>query len=192
MPKSPGCSASYHPVKATDKYLCDNYTTYNGDTISVQSLVTGQILNLRVVGQYTPEDGEVAPLFGKILADDSVVRALSGGQPSYAYGLRLNKTQREALFERLRKVVPAAQVYDFTTGLSGPETKPVYSSFTDLNTEEGIWSFGHPLLLGEAAISWALLAAIIIVASWEAHALLKRRRELRGEAGGGRAIPHER
>jgi hypothetical protein len=56
---------------------------------------------------------------------------------------------------------------------------------------DGSWGFGHPLLLGEAAISWALLAAIIIVASREARTLSKRRRELRSDAGGGRALPHE-
>ncbi len=70
------------------------------------------------------------------------------------------------------------KIYDFTTDSSRPGKKPTYSILTDLNTEEGIWSFGHPLLLGEAAISWALLAAIIIVASREVRTLLKQSQEI--------------
>jgi hypothetical protein len=106
---------------------CQGYYTYNGDTITVQSLITGQVLGLHVVGEYIPEDGTATPLFGKILADDSVVQTLSGGHPSYAYGLHLNMNQLQTVFERLHSSVPTAQLYDFLTDPTGPDTEPGYS-----------------------------------------------------------------
>ena len=152
---------------------CEDYYTYNGDTITVQSLVTGQILGLHVVGEYIPEDGTATPLFGKILADDSVVQTLSGGHPSYAYGLHLNMNQIQTVFERLHSSVPTAQLYNFTTDPSGPNTEPGYSRFTD-PYPANLWDYYYsivdpPLPLGEVAVSWALLIAMIIVLNREAR-----------------------
>jgi hypothetical protein len=87
-------------------------------------------LGLHVVGEYIPEDGTATPLFGKILADDSVVQTLSGGYPSYAYGLHLDVNQLQTVFDRLHNRVPTAQLYDFLTDPGGSETQPGYSRFT--------------------------------------------------------------
>lgn len=153
-----------------------NYYTNIGSTITVQSLVTGQTLNLHVVGEYIPEDGTATPLFGKILADDSVVQTLSGGHPSYAYGLHLNMNQLQTVFERLHSSVPTAQLYDFTTDPSGPDTEPGYSRFTD-PYPANLWDYYYsivdpPLTLGEVAVFWAGLLAMIIVLNREAHTLI--------------------
>jgi hypothetical protein len=154
---------------------CQDYYTYNGDTITVQSLGTGQVLGLHVVGEYIPEDGTATPLFGKILADDSVVQRLSGGHPSYAYGLHLNMNQLQAVFERLHSRVPTAQLYDFLTDPSGSETQPGYSRFTDpypAYPGDYYYSITDPLLLLRAiAVFWAGLLAMIIVLNREARTL---------------------
>ncbi len=155
---------------------CEDYYTYNGDTITVQSLVTGQVLGLHVIGEYIPEDGTATPLFGKILADDSVVQTLSGGHPSYAYGLHQNMNQLQTVFERLHSSVPTAQLYDFLTDTSGSETQPGYSRFTDpYPAYLGGYYYSivdPPLPLGEVAVSWALLIAMIIVLNREARTLI--------------------
>ena len=155
---------------------CQGYYTYNGDTITVQSLITGQVLGLHVVGEYIPEDGTATPLFGKILADDSVVQTLSGGYPSYAYGLRLNMNQLQTVFERLHNRVPTAQFYDFLTDPTGPDTEPGYSRFTDPYPASLLdYSYSivnSPLPLGTIAVFWALLLAMVIVLNREARTLI--------------------
>jgi hypothetical protein len=155
---------------------CGNYTSTNGDVISAQSLVTGQILNLRIVGQYYMEDGNSTPLFGKVLADDGLVQALSGGAPSYAYGLRVDTNQRQALFARISAAAPAAQLYDFTSISDGARTAPGYTSFTDANTEEIYFAWEQPQLTMQAALTATLLGAIIIVATLEIWGLARARR----------------
>jgi hypothetical protein len=167
-------SANQIPLCPRD--YCGNYMNTNGDVVSVQSLVTGQIVNLRIVGQYWLEDGQSAPLFGKVLAADSVVRTLSGGDPSNAYALRVDASQRQALFARMSIAAPAAHLYDFTGIASGAQTSPAYTSFTDVSTEEGYFAWEHAWLTLQAALSAALLAAIIIVASWVLRAVALGRR----------------
>src|SRR5947199_3504975 len=112
----------------------------------------------------------------------------SGGSLSYAYGLYLDMNQLQTVFERLHTRVPTAQLHDFTAGPLGPVTKPGYSRFTPY--PENIWDYADSivdplLLLGEVAVSWALLIVIIIVASREAHTLLKCHRELSRDAVSG-------
>jgi hypothetical protein len=156
--------------------FCEDYKNDNGDVVSVQSLVTGQMVNLRIVGQYWLEDGQSTPLFGKVLADDSVVQALSGGDPSYAYGLRVDASKRQALFARVSAAVPSAQLYDFTSIASVARTAPGYTSFTDADTEEGYFAVEHAQPTLQAAMSAALLAAVVVVASWEVWAVARARR----------------
>jgi len=155
---------------------CQGYFTYDGDTITVQSLVTGQVLGLHVVGEYIPEDGTATPLFGKILADDSVVQTLSGGYPSYAYGLHLSVNQLQTVFDRLHNRVPTAQLYDFLTDPSGSETQPGYSRFTDPYPADLLDYYysivDSPLPLGTIAVFWALLLAMVIVLNREARTLI--------------------
>jgi hypothetical protein len=155
---------------------CEGYRPVNGDLISVQSLVMGQTVQLRIVGQYWVEDGESTPLFGMVLADDSVVRLLSGGAPSSAYGLRVTPTQRQTLFSQLSAVAPAAQLYDFTSLGSGAQAAPGYTNFTDAGTEEGYFAWEHAQLTAEAAVSAALFASMLIVACWELRTLARARR----------------
>jgi hypothetical protein len=174
-------SANQIPLCPQD--YCGDYMSTNGDVVSVQSLVTGQIVNLRIVGQYWLEDGQSTPLFGKVLADDSVVQLLSGGAPSYAYGLRVDASQRQALFTRVSASAPAAQLYDFTSNASGARTGSAYTSFTDVSTEEGYFAWEHRQLTLQAALSAALLAAIIIVASWKLRAVGRGRRRPRAAPG---------
>jgi len=150
----------------------DSYSTYNGSTITVQSLITGQTLDLHVVGQFDTSDGTQTPLFGQIIADDSVVQTLSGGHPSYTYSLDLNMNQRQAVFERLHTSVPTAQIYDFTTETSNSKFIDPYPA--------NIWDYkpytpDPPLILGAIAIVWAGLLAILIALNWEYGALWKRR-----------------
>lgn len=114
---------------------CEGYYTSNGDTITVQSLVTGQVLGLHVVGEYIPEDGTATPLFGKILADDSVVQTLSGGHPSYAYGLHLNMNQLQTVFERLHssttsRLTQVGQTQSRATPVSLILTRQTYGTTT--------------------------------------------------------------
>ncbi len=176
-------SANQVPLCLQD--YCGNYTSTNGDVVSVQSLVTGQIVNLRIVGQYYLEDGNSTPLFGKVLADDSLVQALSGGDPSYAYGLRMDTSQRPALFARVSAAAPAAKLYDFTSIPDGARTAPGYTSFTDANTEEIYFAWEQRELTLQAAITAAVLGAIIIVASWEIWALARTRRKMTSAQAAG-------
>jgi hypothetical protein len=157
------------------QHFCADYQNDNDDVVSVQSLVTGQIVNLRIVGQFWLEDGQSTPLFGKVLADEGVVQALSGGAPSYAYGLRVDAGQRQALFARVSAAAPAARLYDFTSIASGARTAPGYTSFTDAADEEGYFAVEHAGLTLQAAVSAALLAAVV-VASWQVWALARARR----------------
>jgi hypothetical protein len=166
---------------------CPDYRPVNGDLVSVQNLVTGQIVQLRIVGQYYVEDGQPIPLFGMVLADDSVVRLLTGGAPSYAYGLRIGATQRQTLFAQLRAVAPAAQLYDFTRLGSASRSVPGYTDFTDPFTAELAFAPDQAGLeaglIGEVALLAALLASIFIVASWEIRALARARRTLSAAPG---------
>lgn len=161
--------------------------TYNDDTITVQSLVTGHTFDLHVVGEYEPDGSATTPLFGRVLADDSVVLALSGGQPSYAYGLHVGANQLQAVFEHLHTRVPAAQLYNFLTGPTGGDTRPAYALFTD---PDPTWGFGDnnvpsSPLFGAIIVLWAGLVAAIIVLNWEARTLISQRgphKRRRGEA----------
>jgi hypothetical protein len=150
-----------------------SYLTFNGDTITVQSLVTGQMLDLHVVGEYESDGSVTHPLFGMVLADDSVVQTLSGGHPSYAYGLHLDMNQLQTVFERLHSRVPTALLYDFMTDPIGPDTEPGYALFTRpypvnlLGYADS--NLNPPILL---AVSWALLIAMIIVLNREARTLI--------------------
>jgi hypothetical protein len=159
------------PIEAdwgvSDQVCCVDY--YNGDTITVQSPVDGRTLTLHVVGVYE-EDGAATNFFGNILADNSVVRALSGGRPTYAYGLHLDALQGNAVCKRLQTAVPTAQCYSFTNLIA---TMKSYSSYTDLNAEGIWWVFSHPLIAVEIAAWLALLVAIFIVAAGEARAMLQ-------------------
>jgi hypothetical protein len=152
---------------------CPDYRPVNGNLVSVQSQMTGQIVRLRVVGQYYVEDGQPIPLFGMVLADDSVVRLLTGGAPSHAYGLRVDATQRQALLARLKAVAPSAQLFDFTRLGSG--SAPGYTDFTDPVTAEVSFAGDHAGLVGAVALLAALLASILIVASLEIRAYGRRR-----------------
>ena len=155
----------------------DNYTTYNDSTITVQSLVTGQQLNLHVVGEFVTDGGTKTPLFGKILADDSVVQALSGGNPSYAYALHLDMNQRQAVFARLHTAMPTAQIYDFTTGSSMPGVQPSYSQFTR-PYPANLWDYFDSIFDPpfQVAIFWAGLLALIVVLNLGARTLVYRSR----------------
>lgn len=135
---------------------CSEFRAYNGDTIGVQSLATGEILELRVVGEYTPEDGTVTQLYGNLLADDSVVRTLSGGHPSTAIGLRLDATQRSAFMARIHTFAPTARLYD----LSGNS-----SQVPDLNSQQILWTSDHPTPLLQAAAASAILISMLIFGS---------------------------
>jgi hypothetical protein len=153
---------------------CPDYRPINGDLVSVQSQTTGQIVRLRIVGQYYVEDGEPIPLFGMVLADDSVVRLLTGDAPSYAYGVRIGAAQRQTLVARLSAVAPSAQLFDFTSLGSG--SAPGYTDFTDPITAEGSFVADHAGLVGAVALLAALFASIIVVASLEIRAYARRRR----------------
>jgi hypothetical protein len=156
---------------------CGDYAPGNGDLVSVESLVTGQTIQLRIVGQYWVEDGQPIPLFGMVLADDSVVRLLTGGAPSSAYGLRLGATQRQTLFAQLRAVAPAAQLYDFTRLGSDAQSVPGYTDFTDPVTAELTFAGDRAGLIGAVALLAALLASILIVVTQETRALAPARRK---------------
>jgi hypothetical protein len=145
----------------------------NGDTLTVQGLATGTTLTLRVVGEYDASDGTDGPVFGRILADDSVPRTLSGGNPAYADAFHLAASQRAPTLERVRQAVPAAQVYDFATDRGGPGADPNDVRFTGPLGAELAWSFTHALILAETAACWALLAAIVLVTRREARAHLR-------------------
>jgi hypothetical protein len=152
---------------------CPDYRPINGDLVSVQSQMTGQIVQLRIVGQYYVEDGEPIPLFGMVLADDSVVRLLTGDAPSYAYGVRIGAAQRQTLVARLKAVAPSAQLFDFTRLGSGSD--PGYTDFTDPITAEVSFAGDQAGLVGTVALLAALLASILIVASLEIRAYVRRR-----------------
>jgi hypothetical protein len=154
---------------------CPDYSPVNGDLISVQSKVTGQIVQLRIVGQYYVEDGQPIPLFGMVLADASVVRLLSGDAPSSAYGLRIGASQRQTLFAQLKTVAPNAAFYDFTSLGSGAGPVPGYTDFTDVGAAELAFA-GARAEVWEVALLATLIAAIIIVAAWEVRAFARRRR----------------
>ena len=148
---------------------------YNNSTVTVQNPITGQTLSLHVVGQYVPAGTSTTPLFGKFLVDDSVVQTLSGGHPSYAYGLRLDENQVQTTFGRLQSNVPTARLYDFMSDPIGPSPKPEYALFTrpypaDLS---GYIDSNLRLPISLAAL-WALLFAAIIVLNWETRRLIKR------------------
>jgi hypothetical protein len=147
----------------------DGYGPFNGDTITVQSLITGQTFGLHVVGEYVPDGSATQPLFGRVLADDSVVQTLSFGHPSYAYGLHLDVNQLQMVFERLHTRVPTAQLYNFLTDPTGPD----YTLFTDPDPAGGFLdsNINPPPHLGEVAIFWAELLAMIIVLNWGARTL---------------------
>lgn len=148
-----------------------SYQTYNGDTITVQSLVTRQTFGLHVVGEYEPDGSARTPLFGRVLADDSVVQTLSGGQPSYAYGLHLDGNQIPMVFAHLHTRVPTAQLYNFLTGPTGSDTRPAYALFTnpdpgpDPNPASILGDNNVPRspLFEAIAAFWALLLAMFIV-----------------------------
>jgi hypothetical protein len=156
---------------------------YNNSTMTVQSLVTGQTLDLHIVGEYEPDGSSTTPLFGKILADDSVVQALSGGHPSHAYGLRLGGNHIQTLFERLHSRVPTAQLYNFLTGPSGSDTWPAYALFTKADPTGFLVDSNVPLspFFGAIPVFWSVLLGTIIVLNWETRMLLKRqdRRKVR-------------
>ena len=84
--------------------------------------------------------------------------------------------QLQTVFERLHSSVPTAQLYDFLTDPSGSGTQPGYSRFTDpYPAYPGDYYYSivdPPLPLGEVAVSWALLIAMIIVLNREAHTLI--------------------
>lgn len=162
---------------------CRDYIPDNGDLVSVQSPVTGQTIQLRIVGKYWVEDGQPIPLFGMVLADDSVVRALTGGTPSYAYGLRIGASQRQNLFAQLRAVAPSAQLYDFTRLGSAAQSVADYTDFTDPVTAEFNFAGDHAGLIGAVALLATLLAAILIVVTRETWALARARRRPRAAAG---------
>lgn len=126
-----------------------------------------------MVGEYDSSDGTLSPLFGKVLADNSVVQALSGGNPSYAYTLRVNTTQTPALVARLHAAVPTAQIYSFAGVPGVPETRPGDAILTDAGGLELDWALSNPQPLFEAALSMALLAAITVVVGREARRLAK-------------------
>ncbi len=84
-----------------------------GSTITVLGREGGRPLTLHVVGWFD-HDQSSSHVFGDILADNSVVTALSGGRPNYTYGLRLDAVRRAVAFAALRLEVPAAQAH--TTG----------------------------------------------------------------------------
>jgi hypothetical protein len=149
----------------------DGYGPFNGDTITVQSLITGQTFGLHVVGEYVPDGTATTPLFGRILADDSVVQMLSGGHPLYAYGVHLDVNQIQTVFERLHSSVPTAQLYNFLTGPSGSDTEPHYALFTNPGSDFGDSNINPPPLLGTIAVFWAGLLAMIIVLNWGARTL---------------------
>ena len=98
-----------------------------------------------------------------------MVQTLSGGHPSYAYGLHLDRNQLQTVFERLHRSVPTAQLYDFMTDPTGPD----YAQFTR-PYPANIWGYADsnlnpPILL---AVLWALLIAMIIVLNREARTLI--------------------
>ena len=111
-----------------------------------------------------------------VLADDSVVRALTGGAPSYAYGLRIGATQRQMLFTQLRAVAPTAQLYDFTRLGPDAQSVPGYTDFTDPVTAESTFAGDRAGLIGAVALLAALLASILIVVTQEMRALARARR----------------
>jgi hypothetical protein len=154
----------------------DGYGPFNGDTITVQSLINGQTFGLHVVGEYVPDGSATQPLFGRVLADDSVVQALSGGQPSYAYGLHLGANQIQTVFERLHTRVPTTQLYNFLTGPTGRDTRPAYALFTDPDPTSGFGDNNVPSspLFGAIVVFWAGLVAVIIVVNWEARTLISQ------------------
>lgn len=158
---------------------CGNHVDATGDVITVQSQVTGQIVKLRIIGQYWIEDGNATPLFGTVLADDSLVRLLSGGDPSYAYGLRVDPAQRQALFSQLRAAAPSAQLYDFSRVADSLQTGPAYTHFTTPNTEETYYAFDHAPELLRAALATAVLVALLLAANREACRQSRRRRRTR-------------
>jgi hypothetical protein len=163
------CSGPTHgPLAAAA--MCIDYRVHNGATISVPSLATGQILNLRIIGQYTPEDGTVTPLFGRVLADEGLVRTLSGNHPSYVYGIRLDTPERGELLDRLHVIAPDARLYDFSSQAGAPS----YTGFTDLNTLELNWMFDHGRQLLLMAVASTLLAAAMIVTGRGALAVPRR------------------
>jgi hypothetical protein len=154
-----------------------SYLTYNDDTITVQSLATGQRFDLHVVGEYEPDGSARTPLFGRVLADDSAVQALSGGQPLYAYGLHLDGNQIPMVFAHLHIRVPTAQLYNFLTGPTGSDTRPAYALFTDPDPTSAFGDNNVPPspLFGEIVVFWAGLLAVIIVLNREARARISQR-----------------
>src|SRR5260370_18345369 len=157
--------------------LRDGYGPFNGDTITVQSLVTGQTFGLNVVGEYSTNCCATQPLFGQVLADDSVVQALSFGHPSYAYGLHVDGNQIQTVFERLHTCIPTAQLYNFLTGPTRSNAWSAYAHFTDPGGP--ISTFGDttvplsPLFIA-IPVFWAVLLAAIIVLNRETRRVIKR------------------
>jgi hypothetical protein len=165
------------PLGENDNSACQgydlNYYIDTGSTITVQSLTTGRTLNLHVVGTYDWGDGFANPLFGQVLADNSVLQALTDGHPSYAYGLHLSGNQLQIVPERLHTRVPTAQFYNFLTGPTDRNTEPHYALFTDPDPVGGFFAspINPPPHLGTVAFLWSGLLVMIIVLSWGAYIL---------------------
>jgi hypothetical protein len=147
---------------------------FNGDTITVQSLVTGQTFGLNVVGEYSTNSSGTQALFGKVLADESVVQALSGDHPSYAYGLHVDGNQIPTVFERLHTCIPTAQLYNFLTGPTGSNAWPAYVLFNQPGGSIGDTTVPPSPFFVAIPGLWAVLFAAIIVLNWETRRVIKR------------------
>ncbi len=111
---------------------------------------------LTVVGFYSAR-----LVFGRVLADNSVVTHISGGQPTYVYNFYLDPKTADVTLAKIQDAVPTIQTYSL-----GDILAQVNSIIGNLTT----------LMITLASL--ALLAALIIIANAVALAMLERRREL--------------